>query len=142
MKKMFFTTLLVIIAGYFTNAQCDKKVILIGSKTEILKADSTVQRTIDENTTIQFDKTNITISPESDKVMSGTITSAECNWQVPFKEGKTVLKVALSDNDKMRNLTITIVGKGGKISFLAEVDDNPNKKIRFATVDKFEENAG
>jgi hypothetical protein len=35
-------------------------------------------------------------------------------------------------------VTITIEGKEGKLTLLAEVDDDPNHKIR-VTIDKFEE---
>lgn len=142
MKKILLGLILCISTTLISYAQCDKKVTLTGSRTEYLGADSSVQRTEDEHSLIEFDKNNITIIPgNEDHKMNGTITSATCNWQTPFKEGKTVLKVALDDNDKKVNITITITGKDGKISFLAEVDNDPNKKIRLV-VDTFEEKAG
>ena len=120
-------------------AQCDKKVVLTSSKTEHLKADSTIDRSEDEKTVLEFDKTNITVIPGSEEhKLTGTIKSYTCDWSVPFKEGKTVLKATLADDHESHDVTITISGKGGKISLLAEVDDMTDKKIRLV-VDSFEE---
>ena len=140
MKKIIAGILLIAAGNLSGYAQCDKKVLLTGSKTEHLNADSTVQRSEDEETTIEYDKNSITIAPgHEDHKMTGAITSSECNWKTPFKEGKTVLKIAIvGDENKKMNVTITIIGKGGKISFLAEIDDDPGHKIRLV-VDKFEE---
>ena len=135
-----FLPLLVAVAGSY--AQCDQKVVISGSKTEYLKADSSVQRTVDEHTDIEFDKTTIKITAGDDHIMNGTIRSYDCNWQTPFKEGKSVLKITITEEDgKAHNITLTIKGKDGKINFLVEVDEDANKKIRL-TVDKFEAKAG
>ena len=120
--------------------QCDKKVVITASKTQYLGADSAVQRTEEEQTSVEFDKTTITIIPGSeDHKMTGTVKSYVCNWPTAFKDGKTSIKVAVTnDNGQTMNLTITIGGKDGKINFLAEVDEEPEKKIRLI-VDRFEE---
>jgi uncharacterized protein GlcG (DUF336 family) len=71
--------------------------------------------------------------------MSGPVKSTSCNWKIPFKEGKTVVRATLTDaSSDSKNVTITIEGKEGKLTLLAEVDDEPNHKIRVA-IDKFEE---
>jgi len=144
MKKIFAAILLLAGVSTLSYGQCDKKVILTSSKTEHLGADSTVQDTRDEQTVIEFDKTNIVINAGGeDHKMTGTITSYNCNWQTPFKEGKTVIKVTLSDHEgaDIKKITITIEGKGGKVKLLAEIDDDANKKIRL-NADSFMEKKG
>jgi hypothetical protein len=143
MKKISILLVLLAALTFNSYSQCDKKIILTSSVTEYLHADSTVERTEDEHTQVEFDKNTITIIPGSDDhTMTGTIKSISCNWSTPFKEGKTVLKIALThDGNQTVDVTITITGKNGKISFLAEVDQENGKKIRLV-VDKFEEKAG
>lgn len=140
MKKMVIVLVLLSTGALVSYGQCDKKVVITASKSEYLGADSTVQRTKDEQTMVEFDKTTITIVPGGDDhKMTGTVKSYTCNWQTPFKEGKTSIKASVSnDQGETMNLTITIGGKDGKINFLAEVDEEPAKKIRLI-VDKFEE---
>jgi hypothetical protein len=139
MKKII-TAVVILLAGSSVGyAQCDKKVILTGTKTEYLGADSLVQRSEDEISEIVFDKTSITIKPGNRPPITGTISSITCNWTVPFKEGKTVLKTTATEADgDVRDLTITIEGKGGKITFHGSVGSRNDRIIRL-TVDKFEE---
>ncbi|GGB07963.1 hypothetical protein [Puia dinghuensis] len=142
MTKTLMAAILLCAASLSTKAQCDKKVVLTASKTEHLKADSSLDRSVDEKSVLEFDKTNFTVNITSDGAeehkMTGTVKSYTCDWKTPFKEGKTVLKVTLADEHESHDLTITIAGKGGKISFLAEADDMPDKKLRLV-VDSFEE---
>lgn len=138
MKKILLALLFVPAISSLSYGQCDQKVVLTSSKTEHLASDSSVERTNDEQTTIEFDKTSITVTP-GDHTMTGKVLSHTCNWKVPFKEGKSVLKATLSnDNGESKNVTITIEGKNGKINFLAELDDADKKRIRLQ-IDKFEE---
>ena len=139
MKKTFFLSLLVI-AGMISYAQCDKKFVLTSSRTEYLNATNVLQRTVDETTTIEVGKSEITIAPgrEEDK-FQGVIRSSVCDWAVPFKEGKTIIKAAVTDpGGDVKNVTITIKGKDGKLILLIELDDDSEKKIRVA-IDKVEE---
>jgi hypothetical protein len=137
MKRLILAATLVSV-GILGYGQCEKKVLLTSSKTQHLAADSSVERTDDETTLIEFDKSNISISP-GEEHMTGTIKSYACNWPTPYKVGKTKLKVTLTNpQGESKDATITIEGKDGKISFLAELDDQPDKKIRLV-VEKFEE---
>ena len=132
---MFF----VVITTINTQAQCDKKVIIVSSQTKHLNSNSDVQRTVDETTTIEYDQKEISVSAGNDPVMHGTIKSVSCEWKTPFKSGKTILKAALEGQQgETMNFTITIEGKEGKINFLAEMDENADEKISIV-VDKFEE---
>lgn len=140
MKKIFVAILLLSAGSTMGYAQCDKKVVLTSSRTEHLGADSTVQRTDDEKTVVEFDKTNITVTPGSEeRKMTGKIRSSTCDWKIPFREGRMAMKVTLSnDQGESKDVTITINGKAGKIQFLAEMDEMPDKKIRLIA-DSFEE---
>lgn len=139
MKKIVSAVVILLAGSTISYAQCDKKVILTGTKTEYLGADSTLQRAEVENSEIVFDKNSITIKPGDRPSITGTIASITCNWTVPFKEGKTVLKTTLTEQDgDVRDLTITIEGKDGKISFHGSVGSRNDRIIRL-TVGKFEE---
>ncbi len=139
MKKFILLVVIASSMGISSYSQCDKKVLVTSSKTEHLDAKGEVERSVDETTTIEYDNKEIVITPGDDPTMTGTIKSTTCEWKVPFKEGKTVIKASLTDpQGQMMNLTITIEGKEGKISLLAEIEEMPDRKIR-VIVDKFEE---
>jgi len=139
MKKSLLL-FLILCAGIISYAQCDKKLVLNSSKTEYLDSTKTVMRTVDENSVIELNKAELIITPGGeDNRMSGPVKSTSCNWKIPFKEGKTIVKATLTDpSGDSKNVTITIEGKEGKLTLLAEVDDDPNHKIRVA-IDNFEE---
>ena len=142
MKKVLFLLMLLTILGIvFSYAQCGKKQLITSAKTDYLDANGNLQRSVDENTTIEYDKSNITITIDKgdSKVMSGPVKLDSCNWTVPYKDGKSIVKALVSDaRGDAKNLTITIEGKDGKLTFLAEVEERPDMKIRL-TIDKFEE---
>ena len=126
--------------GLSAQAQCSKKLIITASRTEFLGADSSLQRAEDEPSTVEFDSTNVTVThgTQQEKIV-GTVSKYTCNWNVPFKEGKTVMKAAFSnEGGEVKNVTITITGKNNKITFLAEMDDQADRKIRL-TADTFSE---
>lgn len=140
MKKLLsILCLAVVVAPSF--GQCDKNVTLAVSKTEYLDRNGTVQRTVDENSTIEISASEVIIRPGSnpDQKMNGKIQSNQCSWNVPYKEGKSVLKANFADPaGNQQNATMTIEGKEGKITFLMEIDEMPDRKIR-VNVDTFEE---
>ena len=139
--KHFLLAALFLTAGYFGFGQCGTKVVLTSSQTQHLGADSSVQRTEDEHTVIEFDQSTITISP-GDNHMTGKVDSITCNWTTPYKVGKTRLKVAITnDQGETQRATITIEGKDGRIVLLAEVENMPDERIR-VIADKFEEKKG
>jgi hypothetical protein len=139
MKKVFTTIIVCLFTASFTYAQCDKKVIIKASKTEYLASDSSVQRSVDEQSEIVFDKTSITIVPGAEeRKMTGSISSYTCQFTNPYKDGKMVLKTTMTSAEgDSRGLTITIESKGGKTVFLAAVEGR-ERVIRLVP-DKFEE---
>ena len=139
MKKLILGLLLVIGASISSYAQCGKRVIISSSLTEYLNGNGEVQRSREENSTVEFDGKEITITPSDDPPVTGTIKSITCEWKTPFKDGKTVIKSTVTDQGGQTfNITVTVEGKEGKISFLLEIEEQPDKKIRLV-VDKFEE---
>jgi len=141
MKKILIA-LLALVSLASAQAQCDKKQIITASQTEYLDASGSVQRTVDEQTVIEYDKKQITITRVlNNQVMSGTIKSDTCNWTTAYKEGKSVIKALVIERGEERNFTITIEGKDGKILFLVEAQERPDRKIRIV-IDKFEEKKG
>ncbi|GAB3324005.1 hypothetical protein GCM10027299_20810 [Larkinella ripae] len=138
--KIFLTLVVLITSATVSLAQCDKAVKLKTSKTEYLDGSGTVQRTVDEQSTIDIGKTAVTIRPgNTDRVMNGTVQSATCNWTVPYKTGKSVIKALFKEPSGEENhATITVEGKDGKTTFLMEIAERPDRKIR-VTADTFEE---
>ncbi|GAB3276003.1 hypothetical protein GCM10027347_49570 [Larkinella harenae] len=140
MKKFLLLPFLTLaVATSF--GQCDKNVTLAVSKTEYLDRNGTVQRTVDENSTIEISSSEITIIPggNADQKMTGKVQSNTCSWTIPYKEGKSVMKARFVDpGGNQQNTTLTLEGAAGKITFLMEVDEMPDRRIR-VNVDSFEE---
>jgi len=136
--KTLALTLSLLVAGCTASfAQCGKTVILNSSKTEHLDAQGVVQRTSDETAVIELSKTEFNVSVNDEHKITAKITSQTCDWKVPFKEGKTVIKAAASnDQGEERNVTVTIEGKDGKVTLLFEMDGMPDDRIRVG-IDKF-----
>jgi len=142
MKTIAIILSLLIAASAASYAQCGKKFVISTSKTEHLDASGNLTRTDDEKAVVVIGKTelNITVTNANDEhKMTGAIKSDTCNWPVAYKEGKTVFKVVISgDNGLDRNVTITIIGKDGKVTLLFEAEGEEGDRIR-VTADKFEE---
>ncbi len=141
MKKIVFALTLVLFSHAVSFAQCNKKVTLTSSKTEYLDSTMVVQKTEDEKSVVELSESEVSISPgNEDHKMTGIINSNTCNWTIPFKEGKSIIKATLSDKSAgdTKNITITIEGKDGKVTLLAEVEEMPDRKIR-VQIDTFEE---
>jgi hypothetical protein len=124
-----------------TFAQCDKSVTLTSS--HIYFTDSTGKSTGDKEgtVTVQLSKGNIIITPSEDEneVMTGKIKDKTCNWTVPYKEGKMIIKSDLLEaGGRMNSATIIIEGKKGIMTVTAVAAEFPNRKIIF-TVDKYQE---
>ena len=127
-------------ATIMSYAQCDKNFTLTSSKTEYYDGSGTLQRSVDEKGVIVITGKDLVIThgPNEEK-MTGTVKYDTCSWKVPFKDGKVIIRTALTgDNGNTQNVTLTIEGKDGKITCTAVPDDDQNRQIRL-TVDKFEE---
>jgi len=121
MKKIIIVALILIIGGSASFAQCGKQVILTSLKTEYLDGNGALQRTVDENSVIEINKSEITIIPgNEERKMTGTIKSDTCNWKTSFKEGKTIIRATFSKETETMNATITIEGKDRKIRIVAD----------------------
>lgn len=140
--KSIITALFLLAAGStMCFAQCDKKVSITSSRSEQLDNSGQVQGTRDEKTTVDISKTDVNVSivgDEGEQKLTGKVKSKTCDWKTPFKEGKLVVTTTLNDNGNDKDFTITIEGKDGKITLVAESPQMPDRKIRLV-VDKFEE---
>ncbi|MEN0055630.1 MAG: hypothetical protein AAGC65_18270 [Mucilaginibacter sp.] len=143
MKSTLFTLLLLVASSVVCFAQCDKNLHLSSSKTEHLDSGNNLESTADEQTLIDISKSNIFVVIEGEngkQTLTGVIKSNTCNWQTPFKEGKTVINTTISDEngDGTKDYTVTIEGKDGKLTLTAESLQMPDRKLRLP-LDKFEE---
>ena len=141
MKSTLFTLFLLIAGSAVCFAQCDKNLHLTSSNTEHLDSGNNLERTADEQTVIEITKSNISVVIDDGKqTLTGVIKSNICDWKTPFKEGKTVINTTISNEngDGEKDYTLTIEGKDGKITLIAESVQDPDKKLRLP-LDKFEE---
>lgn len=138
MKKIILTLSLLIGLSAVTFAQCDKTVVFNSSKTNHLDESGAVTRSDDETAEIVIDKSAINIAVNGEHKVTANIKSNTCNWTVPFKEGKSVIKAVVDRNGEDQNLTITIEGKDGNITLFFEMENEPGDRIK-VTADKFVE---
>ncbi|MES2063994.1 MAG: hypothetical protein V4456_18875 [Bacteroidota bacterium] len=137
--KATIAALFLMVAGSTAAfAQCDKTVTLTSSKTNHLDESGNVERSKDETVVITITPTDITIVPgDEEHKMTGKITSKTCDWKVPFKEGKMVIKSLVSgDGNDEKDITLTIEGKNGKVVLTFEAV-GMTRKIQ-VVADKFE----
>jgi hypothetical protein len=141
MKKIFLLLLSGICIHAAAIAQCDKNVVINSSRTEYMDSTGVIERTVDENSTVEIKGKEIIITPgNEDNTMRGAIKTMVCEWKVPFKEGKTVITTDLTRNgaSEAREATITIEGKDGKLTLIARSPQFPNRLIRL-NIDHFAE---
>ena len=139
MKTLTLILSLLIAGCAVSFAQCGKKVILTTASTQHLDASGAVERTVDEKAIVEINKSDLAINVNDEHKLTGKIKSDTCNWKVPYKEGKSVIKATVTDEQGTdREVTITIEGKDGKVTLLFETDGMPDDRIR-VTVVKFEE---
>jgi hypothetical protein len=139
MKKLILGFSLLAAGTTISFAQCGKKTIFTSSKTEYLDASGTVERVETDKIKIEISKNEISVTGDQ-PAMRGTIISDTCNWKIPFKEGKTIIKAEITNEEGIKmNVTITIEGKDGKITLIGENEKMPGKLMRIIP-DKFEEN--
>lgn len=138
MKKIILTLSLLIGLTAITFAQCDKTVELSSSKTNHLDEKGAIMRSNDETAVIDISKSAVDISINGEHKVTAPIKSNTCNWTVPFKEGKTVIKATADHDGQDENITITIEGKDGKVTLLFEMESQPGDKIK-VDINKFTE---
>lgn len=138
MKKLLL--LAFVCLGFSGFAQCNLDVALTSSKTDYFDGSGVLQRSVDENSTIEITKKQVLINPgNSGNLMTANITSATCDWSAPYKEGKSVIKAETEiEPGNIRHSTITIEGKDGKITFTMEITEMPDRVIK-VTIDSFKE---
>ena len=136
MKKLVLTLTLLAALSVAAFAQCDKPVVLNSSKTDHIDPAGALIRTKDEAVVIEISKTEINVTVDGEPKMKAAIKSNTCNWNVPFKEGKTVIHGVNQRDGQDTPVTLTIEGKDGKVILLFQKDEAPDDRIRLA-IDKF-----
>lgn len=140
MKKALFSLALAMGIAAAVKAQCNQGLQLSSSKTDLLNAAYQSQGIRSEKVVIDITTSTITITQNGNgaEALTGKIKDIKCAWKVPFKEGKTVIRTELADaSGDIKDAAITIEGKNGKITVLAEAKERPDQKMRLE-VDKFE----
>ena len=132
MKKIILPALLILLSFGAAIAQCDKKFILTSSKTDYVDSSGALQRSVDELSTIEMNDSILNIVPgNAERTMTGQVKSHECNWKVPYKEGKSIFRASLSNqNGEERDILITIEGKDGVITLLAILNNDENRRVK------------
>ena len=127
--------------GSIAKAQCGKHFTITTSRTEYIDSTGELQREEDENSTVEVSGSEIHINPGNDgqHIMKGKIKTTFCNWQVPYKEGKSIIKGELeNEKQEVKAATLILEGKDGKQTAVFYFDAAPNRRIRLP-LDSFKE---
>ena len=131
--KNFAILALILLSSSFSYGQCNKELLLTSSKTEYFDGSGALQRSVDEESSVEINKTQIIIKGGDNPIMLGTIDNQTvvCNWTDAFKEGKSVMKAVFKDqNEGEFHVTFSIEGKAGVVTALMEIDETPDRKIK------------
>jgi len=132
--KRIIITLIISLAGTLSSfAQCEENAVLITSKTNLADPSGNPVGLKDEKTVLRFSKAAILLNLDGVDRGELKIVSQICNWTIPYKEGKSIIKAKLNDWD----YTLTIDGKEGRVS-LHVVKNESDDSILTMVVDKFE----
>ncbi len=132
--KIIIITLFISLAGALSIlAQCEENAVLITSKTNLADPSGNPVGLKDEKTVLRFSKAAILLNLDGVDRGELKIVSQICNWTIPYKEGKSIIKAKLNDWD----YTLTIEGKEGRVS-LHVVKNESDDSILTMVVDKFE----
>lgn len=132
--KSIIITLFISLAGTLSIfAQCEENAVLSTLKTNLADPSGEPIGVKDERTVLRFSKTAIMLNIDGVDRGELKIVSHNCNWTVPYKEGKSVIKAKLNDSD----YTLTIEGKEGKVK-LHVVKNESDDSILSMVLDKFE----
>ena len=119
--------------------QCGKNINLTGSKTLHLDESGNVTRTEGERSFVHISKSIITITVKDEFKTTCTIKSAQCDWSIPFKKGRTIIQAMMTnDTGEAKDLVLSIEGTDAGLFLLFEIIGSPGDKVR-VILDKFEE---
>jgi hypothetical protein len=141
MKKIVFVVFITLVFGKLSFGQCDKKITWQSTKSEFLDAAGKVQNTREDSLWIETGTKDITVNHANvaEDQLKGTIKEVACNWSEPFKNGKTIIKAAITDaSGNGTDGVLTIEGKEGDITITLSMDNMQGKQIRIF-VNKFQE---
>ncbi|HEU4575556.1 MAG TPA: hypothetical protein VFS36_11195 [Chitinophagaceae bacterium] len=143
MKKTIFLSAAAFIISVAAVAQCGKSVTWTGTKTEFMDENGNLQRTDNGKVQCRMDDKSIVFvhNDEENDAISGDIKDLSCQWQEPFKNGKTSFSSQLQESSgDLKDGKITIEGKDGKINIYLDISapDGRKMKVKFY-VDSFEE---
>src|SRR5256885_16522456 len=99
MKKVFLFLAIACTISMASNAQCDKKVLYTSVKQDWLNSKNEIQKTDQDNVTVEISKTSVTLNHNDDPndVMKGDIKSMDCNWAEVYKNGKSTIQAELTE---------------------------------------------
>ncbi|MFL5741226.1 MAG: hypothetical protein ACJ75B_13465 [Flavisolibacter sp.] len=134
MKKIILSLFGITALIVGADAQCNQTVQISSIRSYFLNATDEVKGSKDENVVVTITKTTITImfdGKAENGGMSGNIKEMSCAWTEAFKEGKTVVRTDLVDQSgDVKDATITLEGKQGKLTLLFEAKERPDQKIK------------
>lgn len=143
MKKILLMLLLSAGCNLIIFAQCTKKVTWTASKADFLDESGNLQQSKDVKVTIQTTSKEIRIVHSDDEAdtLQGPVKEDTCQWNEPFKKGKTILKADLTERDgTYSNCLLTIEGLEGKILISLKVEAPDGRKFSIKIpVDSYKE---
>ena len=137
MKSLLVSLIFCVNFAIAAKAQCEKPIRFVSAKTEYLDSNKVVQRTVEENSTMLVNQKELTIIPGNpDNRLTGQISSNKCDWKIPFKLGKSIIRATARDqNGREFNVTIIIEGTKENVTAVLQVDERPNRIIRITATE-------
>jgi hypothetical protein len=142
MKKIILLSISLFTFGLLTKAQCGKTVVWSAAKADFLDADGNLQDTKAEKITIETSDSRIILKhgDREEDVLKGNIKELQCNWAIPYKDGKTTFKTILEEaSGDTKDAVVTIEAKEGKITIVIVSLTNQGRMIKIA-VEDYKEN--
>lgn len=142
-KKLLLSGLIFLLPFSYCFCQCKKNITLVSDTTAFVDASGNLLNSKPEDVVVEVTDSAISIKISENGMqrdnMIGKIHIVSCQWKVPFKSGKTVMHGSFRDHGgDTKEAVVTIEGIAGKISFILEPQESPDKRIRLS-VKKFEE---
>ena len=137
--KVLFICFILFVSTLEATSQCDKKVTWYAVKGDMFDTSGNLLDTRHDSIFLETDPQKITLRFKADqKALEGTVMEKTCEWQEPFKNGKTVYHTSVSVDDRTSNATFTVEARDQKITLSVVIELMADKKF-IIYIDRYDE---
>ncbi len=129
--KAILLSLVLFVASLPAMSQCDKKVSWYATKGEMYDTNGGLLDTKLDSIFLETSPQKITLRFKSDNnTLEGTVKEKICDWNEPFKNGKSVYQTTAVLDGQTSNATFTVEAKDGKMILWAEIEIRKGRKFK------------